>query len=75
MIQSYEPSAPWCPELSASWTRVLTLSYYGGGVSSNNGTKSNPCYYGDFLGDYREEVIYLSKDNASIYLFSTNHPT
>ncbi len=75
MIQSYEPSAPWCPELSASWTRVLTLSYYGGGVSSNNGTKSNPCYYGDFLGDYREEVIYRSKDNASIYLFSTNHPT
>lgn len=74
MIQSYKPSAPWHPELN-NWTRVLTFSYYGGGVSSNNSSKSNPCYYGDFLGDYREEVIYRSSDNASIYLFSTNHPT
>lgn len=33
------------------------------------------CYYGDFLGDYREEVILGSNDNKSIYIFSTNHPT
>ena len=36
---------------------------------------SNPCYYGDFLGDYREEVIMGSSDMKSIYIFSTNHPT
>ena len=35
----------------------------------------NPCYYGDFLGDYREEVILGSSDGKSIYIFSTNHPT
>lgn len=74
MVQSYTPSLPWSQKWS-TWTRVITFSYYGGGVSSNNSSKANPCYYGDFLGDYREEVIYRSSDNKSIYLFSTNHPT
>ncbi|MCH3985922.1 MAG: hypothetical protein LKH12_06800 [Prevotella sp.] len=80
MIQSYEPSKPWCERKGMSaWTRVLTLSYYGEGddsrCASNNGSKANPCYYGDFLGDYREEVIMRSSDNKYLYLFSTNHPT
>lgn len=79
MICSYEPSKPWCERKGmSSWTRVLTLSYYGedgSSCASNNGTKSNPCYYGDFLGDYREEVIMRGSDNKYIYIFSTNHPT
>ena len=77
MIQSYKPSLPWSSGGGSwkNWTRVLTFSYYGGGVHSNNGTKANPCYYGDFLGDYREEVIYGSKDDKYIYIFSSNHPT
>ena len=69
MVHSYTKSAPW------TTSRVLTFSEYGGGVYSNNSTKANPCYYGDFLGDYREEVIYRSKDGQYIYIFSTNHPT
>ena len=80
IIQSYEPSKPWCLRKGMSnWTRVLTLSNYGEGdnsrCASNNSTKLNPCYYGDFLGDYREEVILRSNDNKYIYLFSSNHPT
>ncbi|MBP1615352.1 MAG: hypothetical protein H6Q13_2800 [Bacteroidetes bacterium] len=75
MIQSYEPSAPWAPDFNENWTRVITFSYYGDGVKSNNSTKANPCFYGDFLGDYREEVIYRSSDNTAIYIMSTNHPT
>lgn len=74
IIQSYKPSLPWSKKLK-NWTRVLTFSYYGGGVHSNNSTKANPCYYGDFLGDYREEVIYPSKKDDYIYIFSSNHPT
>lgn len=69
MVHSYTKSAPW------DKSRVITFTYYGGGVYSNNSTKANPCYYGDFLGDYREEVIYRSKDGEYIYLFSSNHPT
>ncbi len=69
MVHSYTKSAPW------NMSRVITFEKYGGGVKSNNSTKANPCYYGDFLGDYREEVIYRSSDGLSIYIFSTNHPT
>lgn len=69
MVNSYTKSAPW------GKSRVITFSYCGDGVYSNNSTKANPCYYGDFLGDYREEVIYRSKDGEHIYIFSTNHPT
>lgn len=54
--------------------RLVYFGHYGSN-DGNHGTKFNPCYYGDFLGDYREEVILGSNDNRSIYIFSTNHPT
>lgn len=55
-------------------TRIVNFSNYGSN-EGNHGSKYNPCYYGDFLGDYREEVILGSKDYKSLYIFSTNHPT
>ena len=55
--------------------RLLSFKDAYGTNDGNHGTKYNPCYYGDFLGDYREEVILGSNDNKSIYIFSTNHPT
>lgn len=53
------------------------LVYFGlyGANDGNHSTKYNPCYYGDFLGDYREEIILGSADNQSLYIFSTNHPS
>ncbi|WP_294553469.1 hypothetical protein [uncultured Bacteroides sp.] len=54
--------------------RLVYFGHYGSN-DGNHSTKYNPCYYGDFLGDYREEVILGSSDNKSIYIFSTNHPT
>ena len=54
--------------------RLVSFDLYGSN-QGNHGTKYNPCYYGDFLGDYREEVILGSSDYRSIYIFSTNHPT
>lgn len=54
--------------------RIVRFDTYGSN-QGNHSTKFNPCYYGDFLGDYREEVIMGSKDYNSIYIFSTNCPT
>ena len=54
--------------------RIVRFDVYGSN-QGNHSTKFNPCYYGDFLGDYREEVIMGSKDYNSLYIFSTNCPT
>ena len=55
--------------------RLVNFSVGYGSNQGNHDSKYNPCYYGDFLGDYREEVIMGSEDGKSIYIFSTNHPT
>lgn len=44
-------------------------------VSSNNGTKKNPCLSGDLIGDWREEIIMRASDNTALYLFTTTIPT
>ncbi|MCD8166918.1 MAG: hypothetical protein LUE93_12875 [Bacteroides sp.] len=55
--------------------RVVNFNTGYGSSQGNHSTKYNPCYYGDFLGDYREEIILPSEDGTAIYIFSTNHPT
>lgn len=52
--------------------RVFTIYKYE--VSTINSTKSNPCFYGDILGDWREEVIMVARDNSELRLFSTWYP-
>ena len=37
-------------------------------IKEYNGTKSNPCLQGDIIGDWREEVLVRSEDNASLRL-------
>jgi len=44
------------------------------GSMTNNDTKGTPCYQGDILGDWREEVIMRTKDNK-IRIYSTVIPT
>ena len=44
-------------------------------VTSINGSKKNPCYVGDFLGDWREEIIFPSSDFQEIKIFSSWYPT
>lgn len=55
------------------WHRAFTLYRYD--ATSVNGTKENPCYSGDFLGDWREEVILLSTDGNEMRVFSTWYPS
>lgn len=45
------------------------------GTMTNNDTKGTPCFQGDILGDWREEIILRSADNKSIRIYSTTIPT
>ena len=53
-----------------------TFTMYRYSESFINGTKSNSTWYGDMLGDWREEVIVPSSDKLTdIKIFSTWYPT
>jgi rhamnogalacturonan endolyase len=45
------------------------------GCSSNNGSKATPTLSADLLGDWREEVIWRSRDNKELRLYTTTIPT
>lgn len=42
---------------------------------SVNGTKSNPCLSADFWGDWREEVIWRTRDNRELRIYTSTIPT
>ena len=50
--------------------RLLTAT----DAASNNGTKANAALTADIFGDWREEVIWRSADNASLRIYSTTIP-
>lgn len=55
-------------------TRIFSIHRYG--VTYINTTKANPCFYGDILGDWREEVIMCTEDFTSeLRVFTTWYPT
>ena len=59
-----------------SFSHGRTFTMYRYSISFNNSTKSNPGWYGDMLGDWREEVIVPSADKLTdIKIFSTWYPT
>lgn len=43
--------------------------------SSNNGSKANPALSADILGDWREEVIWRTRDNKALHIYTTTIPT
>lgn len=45
------------------------------GCASNNGSKSNPCLAADILGDWREEVIWRTRDGRELRIYTTTIPT
>jgi rhamnogalacturonan endolyase len=54
--------------------RSATVRLLSGGdfdCVANNGTKANPCLCADILGDWREEVIWRTRDNRELRIFST----
>lgn len=65
-------------------TRITKYDYLNGdsdllfdceGCLKNNGTKSNPCFCADILGDWREEVIWRTKDNKNLRIYVTPYET
>ena len=42
---------------------------------ANNGTKATPCLSADLFGDWREEVVWRTRDNKSLRIYTTNIPT
>ncbi|MBP5381101.1 MAG: hypothetical protein J6Y39_05165 [Bacteroidaceae bacterium] len=51
--------------------RLFTSS----GCNMNNWTKNHPCFSGDILGDWREELILRVWDNEHIRIYTTAMPT
>ena len=52
---------------------LLTAGDFG--CASDNGSKANPCLCADLLGDWREEVIWRTRDARELRLFTTTIPT
>lgn len=55
-----------CIAKYGSWTPIYTCA----GSLTNNDTKGTPCYQGDILGDWREEIIMRTANN-NIRIYST----
>jgi rhamnogalacturonan endolyase len=43
--------------------------------ASNNGSKATPCLTADLFGDWREEVVWRTRDNRALRVYSTAIPT
>jgi len=50
--------------------RTNVLEAWRNGATDNNSTKATPCLSGDFLGDWREEVIWRNTDSTALLLFT-----
>lgn len=55
-----------CVAKYGSWSPIYTME----GSLTNNDSKGTPCYQGDILGDWREEVIMRTANN-NIRIYST----
>lgn len=57
---------------SSTVSRLVTMwNFDGAGGSDRNA----PMFYGDILGDWREEVILVTDNNSKLVVFTTNVPT
>ena len=59
-----------CIAKYGSWSPIYTME----GSMTNNDTKGTPCFQGDILGDWREEVIMRTANN-NIRIYSTPNAT
>ncbi|MCC8160495.1 MAG: discoidin domain-containing protein [Oscillospiraceae bacterium] len=54
--------------------KVETI-FTASGCTSVNGTKANPSLTADLFGDWREEVMYPTKDGSALRIYTTTTPT
>ena len=78
----------WTGDMTRSWLAGCRVGGYDGakgcrsivrefeGCAMNNGSKDNPCFSGDILGDWREEIILRNAgDPSELRLFVSDIPT
>ena len=63
--------AKYDPKAEGALLRLLTAE----GCTSVNGTKANPVLSCDLHGDWREEVIWATKDGKALRIYTTTIPT
>ncbi|WP_167975334.1 rhamnogalacturonan lyase family protein [Lentzea indica] len=68
----FEKWDPNNPKPTNSLQRLLTTSSYGAVDASQ---EVQPTFYGDILGDWREEAVYTNASYNQLIIFTTNHPT
>lgn len=68
----FEKWDPNNPKPTNSLPRLLNTSSYGAVDASQN---VQPTFYGDILGDWREEAVYTNASYNQLIIFTTNHPT
>ncbi|MDQ8202604.1 rhamnogalacturonan lyase [Pelagicoccus sp. SDUM812003] len=56
-------------------TESLDALLVAQGATSNNGTKATPALSADLFGDWREEVVWRTEDNAKLRIYTTTEPT
>jgi rhamnogalacturonan endolyase len=54
---------------------ILTNLVTADGCVANNGSKATPCLSADILGDWREEVLFRTRDGRELRLYTTTIPT
>ena len=54
-----------------TWTRIFTSS----GCQMSNWTKNNPAADADIIGDWREELVVRTSDNAYLRIYPTTYET
>ncbi len=59
--------------INCATVRLLSGGDYN--CVTNNGSKANPCLVADILGDWREEVIWRTRDGDELRVFTTTEPT
>lgn len=52
-----------------------SLIFSADGCAANNGSKSTPCFIGDILGDWREEIIVRTADNTHLRIYTSTIPS
>jgi rhamnogalacturonan endolyase len=62
----------WDYENNRQLTLLDTRSY---DCVQNNGSKANPCLSVDLWGDWREELIYRTRDSKELRIFTSTIPT
>ncbi len=59
-----------------NWEKETTdVIFTANECMSNNGTKSTPALSADLFGDWREEVMWRTRDNKELRIYTTTIPT